>query len=77
MPQRDGKMIYGVVMEPELAHEARVVAAKMGTSRSALMRTLLVNFLAAQHCVNADSGDSHPAENLSTPGVSHAQEGGW
>lgn len=30
----------------------------------------------AQQCVNADSGDSHPAENLPTPGVSRAQEGG-
>jgi hypothetical protein len=30
----------------------------------------------AQPNANADSGDSHPAENLHTPGASRAQEGG-
>lgn len=37
---------------------------------------LLPDEQSAQHYVNADSGDSHPAENLTTPGVSPAQEGG-
>ena len=39
--------ICGVVMSAEMAHEARVVAALEGKSRSKLMRELLAHYLEA------------------------------
>ena len=37
--------ICGVVLPDDVAHEARVVAAKEGKSRSKLMRDLLIEYL--------------------------------
>ena len=37
--------VFGVVLTPELAHRARVVAAIEGKSRSRLIRDLLENYL--------------------------------
>ena len=37
--------VYGVVLPPETAHKARVVAALEGKSRSQLIRDLLENYL--------------------------------
>jgi len=37
--------VCGVVLSKEVAHKARVVAAELGKSRSALMRELLLAYL--------------------------------
>ena len=46
----------GVVLPLEIAHEARVHAAKKGISRSALMRTLLMTYLKNR---GQESHDAH------------------
>lgn len=57
----------------------RIVAidGEISVCKGHLRQVLVIApLVSAQHCVNADSGDSLPAENLPTTGVSPAQEGG-
>jgi len=40
------KGVYGTVLERDLAQRARIIAAMEGTSRSALMRRLIAQYVA-------------------------------
>jgi predicted transcriptional regulator len=56
MPLKEHNMIYGVTLDKDVAHQAKVIAAKLRNSRSGLMRDLLLQFIAAQQSVHPTGG---------------------